>query len=57
MICKTINANAKAKEIRSEHPLINQFPIPSLLHFASSLLSRADMSAAAACNRLMTRTG
>lgn len=32
MICETINANAKAKEIHNEHPLINRFPIPCLAH-------------------------
>lgn len=39
MICENINGRAKAKEIHSEHPLINQFPIPS---GASRLLSVAQ---------------
>lgn len=45
MICETINANAKAKEIHNEHPLINRFPIPCLAHHTLfSSLNRADLA-------------
>ena len=57
MICKTINANAKAKEIHVEHPLINQFPPPCLLRhafFPSLELCRPVISSqTTACNNFI----